>query len=157
MANRGQTGASEDAEEIRLADVEALGSECGEDVGECAASATEFTGSFLDRHALGRGLSPGVFGEEEGAEVGLTGEVADDGPDGADMELILVCELLGGRVLKEVGTADLVAALGGRVGLLEEAREFGGSGHRSWVPDQQVVIGQGMQRSGAKTQDDGTV
>ena len=47
------------------------------------------------------------------------------------MELILLCELLGGRVLEEGDAADLVAALGRRVGLLEEAREFRGSGPRS--------------------------
>jgi hypothetical protein len=130
MANRGQAGAAEDAEEIRLADIEAFALESGADVGEGGALATEFTGSLLDRGALGRGLSPRPLGEEEGADVGITGEVAGDGPDGTDMELILLCELLGGRALEELGPADLVAALGRRVGLLEEAREFLGSGHR---------------------------
>jgi hypothetical protein len=95
--------------------------------------------------------------EKEGAEVGIPREVAGDGPDGTDMELILLCELLGGRALEEVGTADLVAALGRRVGLLEEAREFLGSGHRSWVPKKQVVSGQRMQRWGAKILDDENV
>ncbi len=41
------------------------------------------------------------------------------------MELILLCELLGGRVLEEGDAADLVAALGRRVGLLEEAASSG--------------------------------
>ncbi len=130
MANHGQAGAAEDAEEIRLADIEAFALECGVDVGEGGALAPEFTGALLDRGALGRGLSPWPLGEEEGAEVGITREVAGDGPDGTDMELILLRELLGGRALEEVGPADLIATLGRRVGLVEEAREFLGSGHR---------------------------
>ena len=131
MANRGQASAAEDAEEIRLADIEAFAMECGVDVGEGGALATEFTGALLDRGALGRGLSPWLLGAEEGADVGITREVAGEGPDGTDMELILLCELLGGRALEEVCTADLVAALGRQVGLLEETREFLGSCHRS--------------------------
>lgn len=131
MANRGQAGAVEDAEERRLADIEAFALECGVDVGEGGALATEFTGSLLDRGALGRGPSPWLLGAEEGADVGITREVAGDGPDGTAMELLLLCEWLGGRALEEVGTADLVAALGRRVGLLEEARELRGSGQRS--------------------------
>ena len=46
------------------------------------------------------------------------------------MELEPLGELVGGGALEEVGAADLVAALGRGVGLLEEAREFLGSGHR---------------------------
>src|SRR3954469_21893960 len=121
MAYRGQAGAAEDAEEIRLADLEAVALERGGDVGEGGTLAPEFAGALLDRGALGRGLSPWPRGEEEGAEVGITGEVAGDGPDGPDMELILLSELVGGRALEEVGPADLVAALGRRAGLLEEA------------------------------------
>ena len=84
----------------------------------------------LDRRAFRGGLATGPVGGEEGAEVGVAREVADDGADGADMELKPLGELVGGGALEEVGAADLVAALGRRVGLLEEAREFLGSGHR---------------------------
>ena len=45
------------SQEIRLADLEALASESGVDVGEGGVLATEFTGSLLDRGVLGRGLS----------------------------------------------------------------------------------------------------
>jgi hypothetical protein len=58
-------------------------------------------------------------------------EVMDESTDGADMELELLCELLGGGAFKEVAAADLVVALSRGVGLLEEAREIMGSGHRS--------------------------
>ena len=103
------------------------------------------------------GLATGRRGGEEGVDVGVASEVADDGSDGADMELEPLGELFGGGTLEEVGAADLVAALGRRVGLLEEAREFLGSGHRCWVPNKQVVIGQGMQRGGAKIRAQGNV
>ena len=73
------------------------------------------------------------------------------------MELKPLSESLGGGAFEEVGAADLVAALGRRVGLLEEAREFLGSGHRSRVPKKQVVIVQRMQRCGAKILDDENV
>ena len=93
MADRGQAGAAKDAEEIRLADIEAFAVECGVEVGAGGASATEFTGTLLDRGALGRGLSRWRRGEEESADVGITRAVAEDGPDGTAMELILLCEL----------------------------------------------------------------
>jgi hypothetical protein len=102
VANRGQAGAAENTEEIRFADIEAFALECGVDVGEGGALATEFTGALLDRGALGRGLSPWRRGEEEGAEVGITREVAGDGPDGTDMESILLCELLGGKYARQI-------------------------------------------------------
>jgi hypothetical protein len=54
----------------------------------------------------------------------------DESADSADMELESLCELVGGGAVEEVGAADLVAAPSRGVGLLEEAREIMGSGHR---------------------------
>jgi hypothetical protein len=126
----GQARAAEDAEEIRLADVNALASERGADVGRGGAWAAKGPGTFLDRLASRGGLATEPLGGEDGVDVGVAREVMDEGADGADMELESLCESVGGGALEEVGAADLVAALSRGVGLLEEAREIMGSGHR---------------------------
>ena len=131
----GQARAAEDAEEIRLADVKALGLERGADVGQGAALTAEGTGTFLDCLAFRGGLATERLGGKEGVEVGVAREVVDDGSDGADMELEPLGELVGGGPLEEVGAAEFVAALGRGVGLLKEAREILGSGHRELSPE----------------------
>jgi hypothetical protein len=60
-------------------------------------------------------------GAEEGIDVRIAGEVTDDGPDGADVELKTWGELVGRGAFEEVSAANLEAALGGGSGLLEEA------------------------------------
>jgi hypothetical protein len=126
----GQARAAEDAEEIRLADVNALALERGADVGQGGALAAKGTGTFLDRLAFRGGLATELPGGEEGIDVGVAREVMDESADGADMELEPLGELFGSGALEEVGAADLVVALSRGVGLLEESREIMGSGHR---------------------------
>ena len=125
VAGLGQARAAEDAEEIRLADVNALALERGADVGQGGALAAQGSGTFLDGLAFRCGLATELPGGEEGIDVGVAREVLDESADGADMELELLCELFGGGGLEEVGAADLVVALSRRVGLLEEARDHG--------------------------------
>jgi hypothetical protein len=43
--------------------------------------------SAVNGIALGRPLAAGLGGAEEGLDVRVAGEVADDGPDGADVGL----------------------------------------------------------------------
>src|SRR5262249_28231965 len=67
------------------------------------------------------------------------GEVADDGPDGADVELNTWGEFVGRGAFEEVSAANLEAALGGGSGLLEETSQFLGACHGCWVPNRQVI------------------
>src|SRR5512142_2932153 len=67
---------------------------------------------------------------EERVSVGGASEVADDGSDGANMEMEPLGELVGGCALAEVSAADLVAALSRGIGPVEQAREFLGASHR---------------------------
>ena len=124
MPRRGQARAVEEAEEVRFTDVEALLLERGADVGQGSPLAAEFAGPLVDRIAFRGRLAPGPGGGEEGVDVGVASEVADDRPDGIDMELEPLGDVIGGRGLVEVGAADLVVALSWRIGLLEQAREI---------------------------------
>jgi hypothetical protein len=94
MSGLGQARATEDAEEIRLADVEALALERGADVGQGGALRAEGRGTFLDRLAFRGGLATEPLGGKEGVDVRVACEVVDDGPDGADMELEASGELV---------------------------------------------------------------
>src|SRR5271170_3137937 len=138
VPGRGQTGAAEDAEEIGFADVESLFEECGVSLGQGAALMAEFAGPLMDRRAFWGGLGTGPVDAEERVDVGVASEVSDDGADGVDMELKPLGELASGCAFVEVGSADLVAALWRGVWLLEQACEFLGASHRSWVPMRQV-------------------
>ena len=140
LPGRGQARAAEDAEEIRFADVEALavgawrGCRPGWSLGGGARRPVRWIAS-----RFGEVLRPGPDGGEEGVDVGVASEVADDGSDGADMEMKSLGELVGGCGFVEVSAADLVATLGRGIGLLEQAREFLGASHRCWVPNRQVI------------------
>jgi hypothetical protein len=92
--------------------------------------ASEFAGPLLDGHAFRGGFGTGPFVGEEGVDIWVAGKVSDDGPDGTDMELEPLGELVGGGALVEVSAADLVAALHWGTGLLEQTREFLGASHR---------------------------
>src|SRR5207302_7303939 len=124
---RGQSRALQEAEEIRLAHVEALLLERGADGGQGGPLAAELAGPLPDRIALRGRLGPGPGGGEEEVDVGVAGKVADDRPDGIPMELEPPGDLVGGRGFEEIGAADLEVAVGRRLGLLEEARQDRGA------------------------------
>ena len=100
------------------------------DVGQGGALAAELAGPVVDRVAFRGRLATGLRGGEERVDVRVAREVADDRADGADMEMELLGEFVGGGTLVEVSAADLVAALGRGIGVLEQAREFLGASHR---------------------------
>ncbi len=138
MPRRGQSRALQEAEEVRLAHVEAFSLEGGADDGQGGPLAAELAGSVSDPIALRRRLGPGPGGREEGVDVGVPGEVADDRPNGIPVELEPPGDVVGGRGFEEVGAADLEAAVGWRLGLPEEAREIQGASHGNWVSIRQV-------------------
>jgi len=76
-------------------------------------------------------LAAGPGGGEERVDVGVAGEVADDRTNGTDMEMKPLGDFGGGYRFVEVRATDLVVTLGGEVRLLEQAREFWGTSHRS--------------------------
>jgi hypothetical protein len=129
VPGRGQAGAVEGAEEIRLADVEPVLPQRGEDLRQGVPLASTRAGPLGDRRALRGRLATGPGGGEEGIDVGVASEVSDDGAHGVDREMEVVGELVGGRALGEVSAADLVVTLRRGTGLLEEAREFRGASH----------------------------
>jgi hypothetical protein len=124
LASRGQAGAAQDPEEIRFADVEPLALERGADVGQGGPLAAEFAGPLVDGVTSRGCLAAGPGDGEERADVGGTGEVADDRTNGTDMEMEPLGDFVGGDRFVEVSATDLVVTLGGEVRLLEEAREF---------------------------------
>ena len=63
--------------------------------------------------AFGASCGRAAAAVKNAVDVWVASEVADDGPDGADLELKPLGEFVGGRAFEEVGAADLVAALGG--------------------------------------------
>ena len=71
MPRRGQSRALQEAEEVRLAHVEAFSLEGGADDGQGGPLAAELAGSVSDPIALRRRLGPGPGGREEGVDVGV--------------------------------------------------------------------------------------
>lgn len=119
----------QDSEDVRFADIEPLALQRGVDVGQGGPSATEFASPLVDGIAFRGGLAAGRGGGEERADVGGVGEVADDRPNGTDVELEPPGDLVGGDGFVEVSATDLVVTLGGEVGLLEQVREFRRASH----------------------------
>ena len=78
----------------------------------------------MDRIAFRGGLATGLGGGEEGVDVGVASEVADDGSDGADMKMKPLGDFIGGASLRGsrrgrsrsgVGPVNRVAGRGARV------------------------------------------
>src|SRR5512142_484597 len=114
LPGRGQARAVQDAEERGFADVESLLEECGAGLGQGDPLAAPLAGPLLDRRAFRGGFGTGSVDGEERVDVWVTSEVSD----GADMELEPLGELVGGRALVKVSTAELVVALRRGMGLL---------------------------------------
>jgi len=131
LASRGQAGAAEDPEEVRFADVEPCALERGVDVCPGGPLAAEFAGPLVAGITFRGCLAAGPGGGEERVDVGVACEVADDRRNGTDMEMKPLGDFVGGYRFVEVRATDLVVTLGGEVRLLEQAREFWGTSHRS--------------------------
>ena len=131
LASCGQAGAAQDPEEVRFADVEPFALERGVDVRQGGPLAAEFAGPLVDGITFRGCLAAGPGGGEERVDVGVACEVADDRRNGTDMEMKPLGDFVGGYRFVEVRATDLVVTLGGEVRLLEQAREFWGTSHRS--------------------------
>ena len=130
-SRRGQTLASQKAEEVRFTDVEPLLFKSGADVGQGRSLAAKRAGSLVDCVTFWRCPTTGRDGGEERIYVGVAGEVVDDRSNGADMKMKPLGDVIGGCGFMEVSTADLVVPVGRRIRLLEQAREFWGASHWS--------------------------
>jgi hypothetical protein len=93
---------------------------------------------------LGNGLTFGgssaaaTGGLEEAVEVWLSGEVAGDGSNGIDVELVALGQFLGGGVFEIIAATDFVLSLSGGERLLEKPGQLWSACHVSWVPKRQV-------------------
>src|SRR5207245_1155844 len=83
--------------------------------------------------ALGCGLAARAVDREEAPEIRIGREVTDDGSDRVGVQVEALGQLLGGRLVEEVGFTDLVMALSDEGGSAEQVGQFGGARHGSWV------------------------
>src|SRR5262249_31830707 len=95
--------------------------------------------------AFGGRLAARAVDQEKLFEIGLAGEVADDGANRVGVQVETLGELLGGGAIQIVGFADLVVAMGDQGGLAEQVSQMRGAGHGSWVEKR--------QGNGAKTRE----
>ena len=129
MAGRGQACAAQEAEQVRFTDVEALLLERGADNAQGRPLTAELAGPLVDRLSFRRSLAPGPSGCEEGVDVGVASEVADDRSNGTDVKMKPLGDFVGGCLIVEVSPTDLVVTLGWEIGQLEQASEFWGASH----------------------------
>ena len=112
LASCGQAGAAQDPEEVRFADVEPFALERGVDVRQGGPLAAEFAGPLVDGITFRGCLATGPGGGEERVEVGVASKVADDRSNGTDMKMKPLGDFVGGCLIVEVSTTNLVMTLG---------------------------------------------
>jgi hypothetical protein len=134
----GQPGPLQQAKEIGLTEVVSFAGQLVADVLEGIAEPAQFAGAVANGLTFRGRPAATVGGLEEAVEIWLSGEVADDGSDGIDVELVALGQRLGSGVFKEIAATDLVMSLGGGERLLEEAGQVIRACHESWVPKRQV-------------------
>src|SRR5438045_3633448 len=129
LASRSQAGVAQDTEEVRFADVEPLSLERGADVGQGGPVPSRLASPLVDGNTFRGRLAAGLGGGEERVEVGVASKVADDRSNGTDMKIEPLGDFLGGCLIVEVSTTDLVVTLGWEIRELEQASEFWGASH----------------------------
>ena len=112
MSRHGQAFAAQEAEEIRLADVDPLVLEGGPDVGEGGSLTAKRAGLYVDRIAFWGNLATGLGSGEERVDVGVPSEIVDDDSNGSDMKMKPLGDVIGRCGFVEVSAADLVATVG---------------------------------------------
>ena len=112
MPRRGQASTAQEAEEIRLTDIESFLFEGNADVGQGGTLAAESAGALVDCIAF-RGRFPArPRGREERVDVWVASEVANDSSYRVGVEMKPRGDLIGRRRFAKVGAADLVAPMG---------------------------------------------
>lgn len=128
----------EDAEEVGLADRMPLLVQALPDLAQGQVLAAQADDLFGELLALGGRLPPRASDDEELGQVGLTGEVSDDGADRVGVKREAFGQLLCRGALGVVGLANLVVALSDEGRGAEQIGQLRGASHGSWVGNKQV-------------------